>query len=115
MSADTLAARIREIAKQHEPVSYRDHSDAWIQCSCGWGSFGTNGEEWMQHFTSLSELSAAEQAARKEERELCCKDVCKHCRDTTIGKAAIIEDIWAHRVDSEHFTPCLAASIRNRE
>ena len=34
---------------QHVPVPNRDHSDAWITCSCGWGSFGTDGEEWLAH------------------------------------------------------------------
>ena len=36
-------------AEKHIPVAYRDHSDAWIECSCGWGSFGSDGEEWLEH------------------------------------------------------------------
>jgi hypothetical protein len=39
-----------EYRKSHVPVAYKDHSDAWIQCSCGWGSFGSDGEEWSEHF-----------------------------------------------------------------
>jgi hypothetical protein len=39
--------------ESHIPVAYRDHSDAWIECSCGWGSFGSNGEEWLEHYHDI--------------------------------------------------------------
>lgn len=37
------------IPATHTPIANRDHSDMWITCSCGWGSFGDDGEEWLQH------------------------------------------------------------------
>lgn len=37
----------------HVPQVYRDHSDAWIECSCGWGDFGASGEEWLEHITAV--------------------------------------------------------------
>lgn len=35
---------------EHKPVAYRDHNDAWIECSCGWGCYGSDGDEWMAHY-----------------------------------------------------------------
>jgi len=29
--------RMRAALVEHEPIAYKDHSDAWIQCTCGWG------------------------------------------------------------------------------
>ena len=37
------------ITAKHIPVAYRDHNDAWIQCSCGWGGFGDDGGTWLEH------------------------------------------------------------------
>lgn len=38
-----------KVTAKHVPVAYRDHSDAWIGCSCGWEHFGNNGGDWMEH------------------------------------------------------------------
>lgn len=58
---------------------------------------------------ALSELSAAEKAARKEERELCCKDVCVACRT---GARLIHTDAGSYTHEEGY---CVAAAIRNRE
>ena len=58
-------------------------------------------------------LSAAEQAARKEERELCCKDVCEGC-----AKGIKFVDYAPNKLHQSHIGDvfvCKAASIRNRE
>jgi hypothetical protein len=55
---------LREALITHEPLAYRDHSDAWINCTCGWGSFGESGEDWANHF--LAALAASASPAKQE-------------------------------------------------
>src|ERR1700677_1064763 len=62
------ARQPEQAAKQHSPVAYRDHSDAWIGCSCGWEEFGSSGEDWMAHVAGAgnqSEQSAAPDSDQK--------------------------------------------------
>lgn len=45
-------------SETHVPVAYRDHSDAWIGCSCGWEIFGANGEDWIEHVRARTKASS---------------------------------------------------------
>jgi hypothetical protein len=56
---------LRDMLIKHEPIAYRDHSDAWIQCTCSWGGFGDSGEDWAKHF--MEEIAALR--AKAGERE----------------------------------------------
>lgn len=47
-------ADTKQATPEHVPVPYRDHSDAWIGCSCGWEEFGSTGEDWLAHVASRS-------------------------------------------------------------
>lgn len=67
MSADTLAARIRERAKEYRLKNQMFDGGIGIR------RFRADEVEDLMAAFALSELSAAEQAARKEEREECAQ------------------------------------------
>lgn len=89
MSADTLAERIRGHIELAENV-YKGQRDTY-----GWA------ETYIQDAKEfLSELSAAEEAARKEEREAC---------------AQIADDYHGRGTVGSPTAKVIAESIRNRE
>jgi hypothetical protein len=62
--AEIRAQFLSQLEAEHYPQAYRDHSDAWIECSCGVGDFGDTAEEWFAHIRSLAAQPANNQVRK---------------------------------------------------
>lgn len=123
---DTLADRIRERSREQFRCvqcagSGRVMMGALTSVICpkcdGFGARQVKVDE-ICAFT-LSELSFAEKAARKDELERCYKILCAECRNAEdLEPASFIDGKWKHKVKAGRgagYFSCEAASIRNRE